>query len=90
VNRTSNLGVKERSRDYNAAGAKHWNPQDPFRPRRRLIESWSTWIVLKCDQTTTPVLKQAFNFSDGEEKFVVNAKIGQGILVTQEGRDSFL
>ena len=26
---------------------------------------------------------------DGEEKFIVNAKIGQGILVTQEGRVPF-
>jgi hypothetical protein len=31
----------------------------------------------------------AFNFSDGEEKFIVNAKISQGILVAQEGRISF-
>jgi hypothetical protein len=38
---------------------------------------------------TQQVLKDAFNLSDGEEKFIVNAKIGQGILVTQEGRIPF-
>jgi hypothetical protein len=37
----------------------------------------------------TSVLKEAFNFSDGEEKFIVNARTGQGILVTQEGRLPF-
>jgi len=25
---------------------------------------------------------EAFTFSDGEEKFLANAKIGQGVLVT--------
>jgi hypothetical protein len=33
---------------------------------------------------TQQVLEGAFNLSDGEEKFIVNARIGQGILVTQE------
>jgi len=41
------------------------------------------------DQAATQVLKEAFNLSDGEEKFIINAKIGQGILVTQEGRIPF-
>jgi type IV secretory pathway VirB4 component len=54
-----------------------------------IIESCSTKIVLKQDQAATQVLKEAFNLSDGEEKFVVNAKIGEGILVTQEGRIPF-
>jgi hypothetical protein len=58
-------------------------------PGRVIIESCSTKIVLKQDQAATQVLKEAFNLSDGEEKFVVNAKIGQGILVTQEGRIPF-
>jgi len=58
-------------------------------PGRVIIESCSTKIVLKQDQAATQVLKEAFNLSDGEEKFVVNAKIGQGILVTQEGRVPF-
>jgi len=31
-------------------------------------------------------LKEAFNLSEGEEKLIVNAKTGQGILVTQEAR----
>jgi hypothetical protein len=34
-------------------------------------------------------LKSAFRLSEVEDKFVVNAKIGQGILVTQEGRIPF-
>jgi hypothetical protein len=58
-------------------------------PGRVIIESCSTKIVLKQDQAATQVLKEAFNLSDGEEKFIVNAKIGQGILVTQEGRIPF-
>jgi hypothetical protein len=45
--------------------------------------------VLKQDQAASQVLKEAFNLSDGEEKFIVNAKIRQGILVTQEGRIPF-
>ena len=43
----------------------------------------------KQDQAAAQVLKEAFNLSDGEEKFIVNAGIGQGILVTQEGRLPF-
>jgi type IV secretion system protein VirB4 len=58
-------------------------------PGRVIIESCSTKIVLKQDQAATQVLKEAFNLSDGEEKFVVNARIGQGILVTPEGRIPF-
>ncbi len=58
-------------------------------PGRVIIESCSTKIVLKQDQAATQVLKEAFNLSDGEEKFIVNAKTGQGILVTLEGRIPF-
>jgi len=32
---------------------------------------------------------EAFNLSNVEENLIVNAKIGQGILVTQEGRIPF-
>jgi hypothetical protein len=60
-----------------------------YGPGRIIIESCSTKIVLKQDQAASQVLKEAFNLSDGEEKFIVNAKIGQGILVTQEGRIPF-
>ena len=60
-----------------------------YGPGRIIIESCSTKIVLKQDQAATQVLKEAFNLSDGEEKFIVNAKIGKGILVTQEGRIPF-
>jgi len=37
---------------------------------------WSFEIVLKPDQTGSQVLQKAFNLSDGEEKFIVNARIG--------------
>ena len=60
-----------------------------YGPGRIIIESCSTKFVLKQDQAASQVLKEAFNLSDGEEKFVINAKIGQGILVTQEGRVPF-
>jgi hypothetical protein len=60
-----------------------------YGPGRIIIESCSTKIVLKQDQAASQVLKEAFNLSDGEEKFIVNAKIGQGILVTQEGHMPF-
>jgi hypothetical protein len=60
-----------------------------YGPGRIIIESCSTKIVLKQDQAASQVLKEAFNLSDGEEKFIVNARIGQGILVTQEGRIPF-
>jgi hypothetical protein len=46
----------------------------------------STKVVLKQDRAATQVLKEAFSLSDGEEKFILNAKVGQGIPVTQEGR----
>jgi type IV secretion system protein VirB4 len=58
-------------------------------PGRIIIESCSTKIILKQDQAASQVLKEAFNLSDGEEKFIVNAKIGQGILVTPDGRMPF-
>jgi hypothetical protein len=35
------------------------------------------------------VLKEAFNLSDGGEKFIVNGTRGQGIPVMQEGRILF-
>jgi hypothetical protein len=42
--------------------------------------SWNSFAA-----RASQVFKEAFNLSDGEEKFIVNAKIGQGTLVTQEG-----
>jgi hypothetical protein len=35
------------------------------------------------------VLQETFNLSDSGEKFIFNAKTGQGILVTLEGRIPF-
>jgi len=60
-----------------------------YGPGRIIIESCSTKIVLKQDQAASQVLKEAFNLSDTEEKFIINARIGQGILVTPEGRLPF-
>jgi hypothetical protein len=67
-----------------------------FRGRIRLIlrirmakVAHQSDIMLKGTWAATQVLKEAFNLSDGEEKFIVNAKIGEGILVTQEGRIPF-
>jgi hypothetical protein len=60
-----------------------------YGPGRIIMESCSTKIVLKQDQAASQVLKEAFNLSDAEEKFIINAKIGQGILVTPEGRLPF-
>jgi len=51
-------------------------------PGRVIIESCSTKIVLKQDQAAAQVLREAFNLSESEEKFIFNAKTGQGILVT--------
>lgn len=61
-----------------------------YGPGRIVIESCSTKIVLKQDRAASKVLKEAFDLGDGE-KFIVNAKSGQGsgILVTQEGRIPF-
>jgi len=53
-----------------------------YGPGKIIIECCSTKIALKQDQAASPVFKEAFNLSDGEEKFIVNAKIGQGILAT--------
>ena len=61
-----------------------------YGPGRIIMESCSTKVVLKQDQAASQVLKEAFNLSDAEEKFIINAKIGQGILVTPEGRLTFL
>jgi hypothetical protein len=40
-------------------------------------------------QAAAQVLREAFNLSASEEKFISNAKTGQGILVTPEGRIPF-
>ena len=58
-------------------------------PGREMVESCATKIVLRQDEAASATLKEAFRLSEVEEKFIVNAKIGQGILVTQEGRIPF-
>jgi hypothetical protein len=49
-----------------------------YGPGRIIIEGCSTKIVLKQDQVASQMLKEAFNLSDGKEKFIVNAKLGRG------------
>ena len=58
-------------------------------PGREMVESCATKIVLRQDEAASATLKEAFRLSEVEEKFIVNAKIGQGILVTPEGRLPF-
>jgi len=53
------------------------------------MESCATKIVLRQDEAVTASLKEAFRLSEVDENFIVNAKIGQGILVTPEGRLPF-
>ena len=80
---------RRRSSSRPSSSPTSWGGEAYYGPGRIIIESCSTKIVLKQDQAASQVLKEAFNLSDGEEKFIVNAKIGQGILVTQEGRIPF-
>jgi len=56
---------------------------------REMVESCASKIVLRQDEAATATLKEAFRLSEMEEKFIVNAGIGQGILVTPEGRLPF-
>ena len=58
-------------------------------PGREMVESCATKLVLKQDQAASAALRDAFNLSEVEERFIINAKIGQGILLTQEGHLPF-
>jgi type IV secretory pathway VirB4 component len=58
-------------------------------PGRGMVESCSTKIVLKQDPSASSILKEAFNLSESEERFITNANIGEGLLVTQEGHVPF-
>ncbi len=63
-----------------------------LRPKRRPSAMTRTYGHVEPSErrkAASQALKEAFNLSDGEEKYIVNAKIGQGILVTQEGRIPF-
>jgi hypothetical protein len=57
-----------------------------YGPGRPMVESCATKIVLKQDHAAAPVLTEALSLSSEEEKFVLNADIGKGILATQEGK----
>jgi type IV secretory pathway VirB4 component len=62
---------------------------DQVGPGRAMIESCATKIVLKQDTAALSTLKEAFNLSEVEERFVTGAEIGQGLLLTQEGHVPF-
>ncbi|HEV2138493.1 MAG TPA: hypothetical protein VGR53_06595 [Nitrososphaerales archaeon] len=57
-----------------------------YGPGRPMVESCATKIVLKQDHAAAPILTEALNLSSEEEKFILNADIGKGILATQEGK----
>jgi hypothetical protein len=56
-----------------------------YGPGRPMVESCATKIVLKQDYAAAPVLTEALSLSSEEEKFILNADVGKGILATQEG-----
>jgi hypothetical protein len=60
-----------------------------YGPGRAMVESCATKVVLKQDQAASSTLKEAFNLSEAEERFVTNARVGQGLLLTQEGHLPF-
>jgi hypothetical protein len=60
-----------------------------YGPGRAMIESCATKVVLKQDQAASSMLREAFNLSEVEERFITNARIGQGLLLTQEGHLPF-
>lgn len=57
-----------------------------YGPGRPMVESCATKIILKQDHAAAPVLTEALSLSGEEEKFILNADIGKGILATQEGK----
>jgi energy-coupling factor transporter ATP-binding protein EcfA2 len=63
--------------------------EDHVGPGRAMVENCATKIVLKQDQSSSSTLRKAFNLSQVEERFIMDAKIGQGLLLTQEGHVPF-
>jgi energy-coupling factor transporter ATP-binding protein EcfA2 len=57
-----------------------------YGPGRPMVESCATKIILKQDYAAAPVLTEALSLSGEEEKFILNADVGKGILATQEGK----
>jgi energy-coupling factor transporter ATP-binding protein EcfA2 len=57
-----------------------------YGPGRPMVESCATKIILKQDTAAAPVLTEAFSLSGEEERFILNADAGKGILATQEGK----
>ncbi len=59
-----------------------------YGPGRIIIETFPTKVILKQDQAAAQVLREAFNLSDSEEKFIFNAKTGRGFW--RHRREGFL
>ena len=57
-----------------------------YGPGRPMVESCATKIILKQDDAAAPLLTEALSLSNEEEKFILNADVGKGILVTQAGK----
>jgi hypothetical protein len=62
---------------------------DEIGPGRAMVENCATKIVLKQDTAALSTLGKAFNLSEVEEKFIMDAQIGQGLLLLQEGHVPF-
>ncbi len=54
-----------------------------------MVESSATKVVLHQDQAAIDVLGPAFNLSEAEKRFVVNSRVGEGVLLTQDGYTQF-
>jgi energy-coupling factor transporter ATP-binding protein EcfA2 len=57
-----------------------------YGPGRPMVESCATKVILKQDHAAAPILTEALKLSGEEERFILNADIGKGILATQEGK----
>jgi len=60
-----------------------------YGPGRPMVESCATKIILKQDNAAAHVLTEALGLSNEEEKFILTADVGKGILATQEGKLPF-
>ncbi|MDG6907179.1 MAG: hypothetical protein JRN20_15500 [Nitrososphaerota archaeon] len=60
-----------------------------YGPGRPMVESCATKIILKQDDAASKAIREALLISPQDERFILNAKIGEGLLVTHEGHLRF-
>ena len=60
-----------------------------YGPGRPMVESCATKIILKQDDAASKAIREAFLISPQDERFILNAKIGEGLLVTHDGHLRF-